>query len=70
MKKSKKIAKYARMASNEAHEEWMNLDQYGMFAHGHMRDLLSEMIDKFDNIEAMAYDNWYRKLIRKWKYRK
>ena len=70
MNKNKKIANYARMASNEAHEEWMNLDQYGMFAHGHMRDILSEMIDKFDSIEAMSSDNWYRKLIRKWKYRK
>jgi hypothetical protein len=28
------------------------------------------MIDKFDWIEAMATDNWYRKLIRKWKYKK
>ena len=63
--KSKKIAKYARMASNEAHEEYMNLDQYGMFAIGHMRDLLEEMIDKFDNIEAMAYNSWYKKLMRK-----
>lgn len=70
MKKSKKIAKYASMCSTEAHEEWMNFDQYGQFAHGHMKDLLSEMIDKFDNIEAMAYNNWYNKLIRKWKYRK
>ena len=70
MNKNKKIANYARMASNEAHEEWMNIEQYGMFANGHMKDLLSEMIDKFDTIEAMAYNNWYRKLIRKWKYRK
>jgi hypothetical protein len=28
------------------------------------------MIDKFDRLEAMANDNWYRKLIRKWKYSK
>jgi hypothetical protein len=34
------------------------------------KDILSEMIDKFDYIEAMANDNWYRKLIRKWKYSK
>lgn len=66
--KSKKIAKYARMASDEAHEEWMAL---GNTNHGYLfKDLLSEMIDKFDWIEAMANDNWYRKLIRKWKYRK
>lgn len=59
-----KIAEYARMASNEAHEEYMNFDQYGMFAHGHMKDLLSEMIDKFDRIEAMANRRWYQKLFR------
>ena len=68
MNKNKKIANYARMASNEAHEEWMAL---GNTNYGYaFRDLLSEQIDKFDRLEAMAYDNWYRKLIRKWKYRK
>lgn len=68
MSKNKKIAKYARMCSDEAHEEWMALSNtnYGYA----FKDLLSEQIDKFDWIEAMASDNWYRKLIRKWKYRK
>lgn len=59
-----KIAEYARMASNEAHEEYMNIDQHGMFATGHMRDILSEMIDKFDRIEAMANRRWYQKLFK------
>ena len=66
--KSKKIAKYARMCSDEGHEEYMGLDN-GQLSY-YYRDILSEMIDKFDRIEAMARDNWYRKLIRKWKYRK
>ena len=67
MSKSKKIAKYARMASDEAHEEWMALSNvnYGYA----FKDLLEEQIDKFDRLQAMALDNWYRKLIRKWKYR-
>ena len=56
-----KIAKYAGMASREAHEEYMNFDQYGMFANGHMKDLLTEMIDKFDEIEYMATTRWYNK---------
>lgn len=65
--KSKKIAKYARMASNEAHEEWMAL---GNTNYGYaFKDLLSEQIDKFDELEAMARDNWIKKLIRKVKYR-
>ena len=62
MSKSKKIAKYARMASNEAHEEWMA--SYS----GYARDLLSEVIDKLDTIEAMASDNWFKKILRKVKY--
>ena len=68
MSKSKKIAKYASMASTEAHEEWMNYTHQEMAYY--YKDILSEMIDKFDWIEAMAKDNWYRKLIRKWKYSK
>jgi hypothetical protein len=67
MSKSKKIAKYARMASNEAHEEYMGLDNGQLMYY--YRDILSEMIDKFDRIEAMASDNWYKKTMRKWKYR-
>lgn len=68
MSKAKKIAKYASMCSTEGHEEWMNYtpSQFDYYA----KDIISEMIDKFDRIEAMARDNWYRKLIRKWKYRK
>lgn len=58
-----KIAEYAGMASTEAHEEWMELDKLGMFAIGHMRDILSEMIDKFDRIEAMASRRWYHRFI-------
>jgi hypothetical protein len=68
MTKSKKIAKYASMCSREGHEEFMNYTG-GELAY-YYKDILSEMIDKFDYIEAMANDNWYRKLIRKWKYSK
>jgi hypothetical protein len=68
MTKSKKIAKYAQMCSREGHEEFMNYTE-GQLAY-YYKDILSEMIDKFDYIEAMANDNWYRKLIRKWKYSK
>lgn len=50
-----KIAKYARMASNEAHDEYMALhDPY-------FRDILSEVIDKLDAIEAMANKKWWRR---------
>lgn len=50
-----KIANYARMASDEAHEEFMALsDPY-------FRDILSEVIDKLDTIEAMANKRWYRR---------
>ncbi len=62
MSKSKKIANYARMASNEAHEEWMA--EFNSYT----RDLISEMIDKFVTIEAMANDNWFKKMMRKRKY--
>jgi len=68
MSKSKKIAKYASMCSTEGHEEFMNYTE-GQLAY-YYKDILSEMIDKFDRIEVMATDNWYRKLIRKWKYSK
>ncbi len=68
MLKHKKIAKYASMCSTEAHEEWMNYTHQELAYY--YKDILSEMIDKFDNIEAMANDNWYRKLVRKVKYGK
>lgn len=57
------------MASDEAHEEWMNATDHGVLTHYIFKDLLSEIIDKFDELEAMARDNWVKKLIRKWKYR-
>lgn len=66
--KNKRIAKFARQCSNEGHEEYINYTE-GQLAY-YYKDILSEMIDKFDWIEAMANDNWYRKLIRKWKYSK
>jgi hypothetical protein len=68
MSKSKRIAKFARMCSDEGHEEYMGYTE-GQLAY-YYKDILSEMIDKFDWIETMAYDNWYKKLIRKWKYKK
>jgi hypothetical protein len=64
--KSKRIAKYASMASNEAHEEYMNYTHQQQAYY--YRDILSEMIDKFDRIEAMANDNWFKKMNRKMKY--
>ncbi len=62
LSKSKKIAKYAQMCSREGHEEFMAEHN------GYTRDLLSEMIDKFNRIEAMANDNWVKRIIRKRKY--
>lgn len=67
-KKSRRIAEFARMCSNEGHEEYMNYTE-GQLSY-YYKDMLSEMIDKFDWIETMAHDNWYKKLIRKWKYGK
>lgn len=56
------IAKYAQMASLEAHEEWMELSNVN---YGHMfKDILEEQIDKFDRIAAMANRRWYHKLFK------
>lgn len=57
-----KIAEYARMASNEAHEEYMELHRSNDLYY--VKDILSEMIDKFDRIEAMANRRWYQKLFK------
>ena len=53
-----KIARYAAMASAEAHDEYMALQD------GYVRDILDEIITKFDRIEAMANRRWYTKLFR------
>lgn len=62
-RKSKCIAKYARMASDELHEEYMSLsnqiDSY------YFKDILSEAIDKLDWVEALANKKWYDKIWRK-----
>jgi hypothetical protein len=63
--KSKRIAKYAGMASAELHTEWMNLN--GNVDEWYVKDIMSEVIDKLDRIEAMANDNWFRKMKRKMK---
>jgi hypothetical protein len=63
--KSKRIAKYAGMASEELHTEWMNLN--GNVDEWYVKDIMSEVIDKLDRIEAMATDNWFRKMKRKMK---
>lgn len=60
--KSKNIAKYARMASIEAHEEYMGLHS-GELSY-YFKDILSEMIDKFDYIETMANRKWYRRIFK------
>ncbi len=65
--KSKRIAKYAGMASAELHTEWMNLD--GNVDEWYVKDIMSEVIDKLDRIEAMANDNWVKRIIRKRKYK-
>ena len=59
---SKSIAKYAAMASSEAHEEYMSLS-YSDLSY-YYKDILSEMIDKFDEIQRMANKKWYRKLFK------
>jgi hypothetical protein len=64
----KRIAQFANMCSNEGHEEYMNYTHEQLAYY--YKDILSEMIDKFDWIETMATDTWYRKLIRKMKYKK
>lgn len=56
------IAAYAKMASNEAHEEYMSLHSGDLSYY--FKDILSEMIDKFDEIERMASLKWYRKLFK------
>lgn len=57
-----KIAKYAGMASEEAHEEWMAL---GSTNYGHMfKDILEEQIAKFDTIQAMANRKWYHRFLK------
>jgi hypothetical protein len=62
-KKSKAIAHYAQMSSDELHEEYMSLsnqiDSY------YFKDILSEAIDKLDWIEALANKKWYDKIWRK-----
>lgn len=57
--KSKKIAKYASMCSTEAHEEYMNYTHQELAYY--YKDILSEMIDKFDEIERMANKKWWKK---------
>jgi hypothetical protein len=61
MKKSS-IASYAGMASKEAHEEYMSLS-YSDLSY-YYKDILSEIIDKFDEIERMAKRPWYAKLFK------
>lgn len=57
-----KIAKYAAMASLEAHTEWMELNRgyYG----DQFKDILEEQIDKFDRIQAMATRKWYHRFLK------
>ena len=57
--KSKRIAKYAGMASEELHTEYMNLQ--GNINDWYFKDILSEVIDKLDRIEAMANKKWWKR---------
>jgi hypothetical protein len=61
MKKSS-IAAYASMASREAHEEYMSLS-YSELSY-YYKDILSEIIDKFDEIERMANRKWYKNIFK------
>jgi len=47
------------MCSMEGHEEYMNYTPQQMAYY--YKDILSEMIDKFDTIEAMANKKWWKK---------
>lgn len=64
--KRNKIAKYAAMASAELHEEYMNLNYSDIW---YVKDIMSEVIDKLDKLEAMARIRWYNKwyYTMKWK---
>jgi hypothetical protein len=55
------------MASAELHTEYMNLD--GNVDEWYVKDIMSEVIDKLDRIEAMANDSWVKRIIRKRKYK-
>ncbi len=56
--KRNKIAKYAAMCSRELHEEYMNLDYHDTW---YIKDIMSEVIDKLDRLEAMTRIRWYNK---------
>ena len=64
--KSKKIAKYARMASNELHEEWLAVKDHGNV--WYLRDALSEAIDKLNHIHIMAARPWWHWFLLKYKW--
>jgi hypothetical protein len=64
LSKSKMVAKTARHYSDYFHKEYMESYNQDLRT-GHYRDLLSEVIDIMDTLEARMTDNWYRKLIRK-----
>ena len=53
--KRNKIAKYAGMASAELHTEYLAQDDW------YVRDIMSEVIDKLDRIEAMANKKWWKR---------
>lgn len=53
--KSKKIAKYAAMASAELHTEYLAQNDW------YVKDIMSEVIDKLDRIEAMANKKWWKR---------
>ena len=61
--KRNKIAKYATMISDELHTEYLAQHDW------YVKDILSEVIDKIDKLEALARIRWYNKwyYTRKWK---
>lgn len=66
--KRNKIAKFAAMASRELHEEYMALN-YSLDP-WYIKDIMSEVIDKLDSIEAMARIRWYNKWYYQMKWKK
>ena len=60
----KAVAKYARMVSDELHEEYMATFTYPL-SNGQAKDIMSEVIDKMDYLEALMTRKWYHKWMKK-----
>lgn len=56
----KNVAKTASHYSNEFHERYMEANNYD-YRTGNYKDLLSEVIDIMDMLEAQAKKKWWKK---------